>query len=117
MKLIYIAGPYRSADPMQVEQNILNARKLAVKIANDGRFFPVTPHLCTGGFEHASTATDEYFLRGTMDLLRACHAMVLIDGWEKSSGTKDEIKTAVDMGMTIFDSSFKRVLAGDHHET
>ena len=107
--MIYIAGPYRNDDPMQVEQNILNARTAAVMVADRGVYFPVTPHLCTGGFEHVSTASDDFYLAGTLELLKVCQAVLLLDGWELSSGSRVEVCTAINMRIRIFDSRMEPV--------
>jgi len=105
MKLAYIAGPYRDADTIEVEQNILNARRVAVEVAYQD-YFPVTPHMNTAGFEHAlPDVPDSFWLEGTMKMMEFCDIIVLVDGWEKSWGSREEVKHALLDGKKIYELS------------
>lgn len=107
MKLIYIAGPYRhrEGDPT-VEQNILAARRKGLEVVKAGLdMFPIIPHMATANMElDAPEVDDQYFLDGTMQLLRKCDAVLLVspDAPEKSVGTKHEVRQAHILGMSVF---------------
>jgi hypothetical protein len=109
MKLIYVAGPYRSPDGENgVFENIMAARTVATKMAKVAKlanwggetFFPVVPHLNTmfmGGVRE-----DQYWLDGDMELLRRCDGVLLMNGWEKSSGAIAEKAEAERLGLPVF---------------
>lgn len=102
MHLVYIAGPYRGKTSQEVELNIASAKQVAKLVARKG-YMPVTPHLNTQGFEHiAPDLPDEFWLEGTLEIMRRCDYVVLAPGWEFSSGTHKEIQTAKDLHISIF---------------
>lgn len=102
MKLIYLAGPYRAFGTRTVDDNIDTARHEAKYVAMIGVHYPVTPHLNTGHFDGKNT--DEYFLRGTLELMRRCDAVLMLPGWEYSSGAVAEREEAIRLGLTIYES-------------
>ena len=50
------------------------------------------PHANTRFFD--GQLTDAFWLAGTLELLRRCDAVMLVEGWERSSGTLGEIAVA-----------------------
>lgn len=117
MKLIYIAGPYREwQDDMgeisTIAHNIMDAREVAadlVRRLQDKGIFPVTPHLNTAHFERLSGldgVPDEYWLKGTAELLRRCDGVLLTrpDAAKISSGTRAELNIAEEMQKPIYRS-------------
>lgn len=107
MKLVYIAGPYRAGTVDGIRQNIERARNVAHAVVTlpDLGYYPVTPHLLTAFFDGA--APDTFFLDGTMELLRRCDAVLLVSGWQKSTGTALEIAEAKRLGMPVFQSVYE----------
>jgi hypothetical protein len=101
MKVVYIAGPFRASTPWGVECNVRNAEVLALAVAACGAM-PLCPHTMTRHFD--GQLTDEFWLSGTLELLRRCDALVLVDGWERSSGTRAEAEEAKRLGLPIFDA-------------
>ena len=101
MKVAYIAGPYRAENPWEVERNIRRAEELAFRVACQG-VMPLCPHALTRFFD--GTITDVFWLKGTTELLRRCDSVVLTDGWEDSSGVRDEIDVAAELVMPVFES-------------
>jgi len=63
------------------------ARDLGLRVAHAGGY-PVIPHTMTAEFD--KQLTDEFWLDGTMALLKKCDAMVLTNNWEQSSGARAE---------------------------
>ncbi len=103
MLLVYIAGPYRGKTPQEVELNIASAKQIAKLVARKG-YMPVTPHLNTQGFELiAPDLPDEFWLEGTLELMRRCDYVVLAPGWEVSSGTRKEIEIAKSLGIPVYE--------------
>jgi len=100
--LCYICSPYRGANELEVEQNIFEARKLAVKVIEETGWFPVSPVLNTAGF-HKYEGTilpgisSEFWLAGDIVLLNVCHAIAVSDDmrWSKSEGCLKELKEAL----------------------
>ena len=100
--LIYCAGPYRAATRAAIARNIENARQLGIEAARRG-WFPVIPHANTAHMEQdLPHLGDEFWLRGTMEIMARCDAVVLIEGWEKSEGTRAEIARADQMRLPVF---------------
>jgi hypothetical protein len=103
MKLIYVAGPYRGATREEVGMNIAAARKVGQLCARKG-WFPVMPQANTAGFEHlAPEITDEFWLAGTLELMRRCDAVVCAPGWEESKGSIDERAEASLLNLDVYD--------------
>lgn len=101
MKLIYVAGPFRGATPWDVEQNVRRAEERALDVWKAGAA-ALCPHTNTRFFDKAAGCTGELFVEGTLEMLRRCDAMILCAGWEKSSGTKGEIREALRLGIPVF---------------
>lgn len=106
MFLVYIAGPYRGKTMQEVELNIASAKQIAKIVARKG-YMPVTPHLNTQGFEHiAPDLPDEFWLEGTLEILRRCDYVVLAPGWELSSGTRKEIEVAKSLSIPVIENVY-----------
>lgn len=101
MKLIYIAGPYRAPTRWQEEQNVRVAEAIGYKVARLGAY-PVIPHSNTRPY-FADAQPGEFWLDGTLELLRRCDAVLLITGWENSEGARGERHEAQSRGTPVFD--------------
>lgn len=101
MRLIYIAGPYRSATIAGVVANIAAARAEAINVLASGDY-PVVPHLNTGLMDGA--VSDGHFLAGARLLMLQCSEVRALPGWERSIGTCAEIKEALECGMPVHDT-------------
>lgn len=119
MKLVYVAGPYRSDVEGGVKANIAKAQVMGLAIATSGHkwgLFPVIPHMNTAHFEdHAFRVTqmsggfvepvpDKYWLDGTMKLMEQCDAVLLTHPLAglTSKGTRAEIKRAIELGIPVY---------------
>lgn len=99
MRLVYIAGAYRAPTPWGVQKNIIAAAELAAKV-HDAGMFAVCPHLNSAHME--GVASEEHFLVGTMELMKVCHAVILVSNWRTSSGALAEVAEATRIGIPVF---------------
>lgn len=100
VKLLYIAGPYRAPSAWLVEQNIREAEAWAFKVAELGAM-PICPHTNTRGY-FESIGTAEFWLGGTMELMRRCDGVFLLPRWCESSGARTERVEALAQGLPVF---------------
>lgn len=95
--LIYIAGPYRG----DVENNIKKARALAAKCYLKGHNC-ITPHLNSAYMDLDTGLGDEFWLNATMELLKKCDAICMVDGWEESVGSVAEFRYAMQNNIPVY---------------
>jgi hypothetical protein len=96
-KVVYIAGPFRGPDHFAIHRNIVEAEALAWRVwAKLSKWrlgsCALCPHLNTAHFQNS--LPDNVWLEGDLVLISRCDAVVLVEGWEKSSGTMVEYKYA-----------------------
>lgn len=101
MKLVYIAGPFRGSTPLDVRRNVERARDYGLQVAHLGAY-PVIPHTMTCDFD--KQLTDQFWLDGTMALLRRCDGILLIDRWQASIGARLEREEAIRLRLAAFDT-------------
>jgi hypothetical protein len=102
--LIYIAGSYRALSPALIAANIRRAEETALIVASFGAY-PVCPHLNTG-LQFNGIGSDQMYLEGTMELMRRCDAVLLVNGdvtVSSSIGTAAELLEAKRMQKNVFD--------------
>lgn len=102
LPLIYIAGPFRGPTPYAVRKNIEAARDIGLTVAYHGGY-PIIPHTMTGDFD--KQLTDEFWLEGTMEMLRRCDAILLGHRWNLSTGARAERDEAERLKLPIFYSN------------
>lgn len=78
------------------------AEEAALEVAKQG-YMPLCPHTNTRFFD--GLLTPEFWLEGTQELLKRCDAVLVLEGWEQSEGTKEEIELAKELRMPIFYST------------
>jgi len=100
MKLIYIAGPYRAPTTWGIAENIHAARMAGAMVAQLGAY-PVIPHSNTAHMD--GIASDDLWLSGTLELMRRCDGVILIPGWKRSTGSKNEHAEAIRLGLPVFE--------------
>jgi hypothetical protein len=101
MKLIYVAGPYRAPTTWERDRNIQAAREVGATVARLGAY-PVIPHSNTSHMD--GLCDDQFWLDGTLELMRRCDGMLLVVGWNKSSGTRGEMAEAERLHIPTFQS-------------
>jgi len=94
--LIYIAGPYTG----DRDKNIQDARKVSIELWKKGHAV-VCPHLNTAKMEDDGIEYD-VILRGDVDIISRCDAIMMMENWEESSGASLEHKYAEGIGLPIF---------------
>ena len=99
MFVIYVAGPYRAQNAWLVELNIRKAEMMAFQIASLGAV-PLCPHTMTRFFN--GTQTDEFWINATLELLMHSDAIMLLNEWERSEGSRGERDYALKHSMPIF---------------
>ena len=103
MKVIYIAGPYRSKNNKicEVVQNIRNAEKIALKYWKLG-YAVICPHKNTALFD--GYCDDKIWLEGDIEILKRCDIIVMMSNYLKSSGAIAELNFATENNIeVIFD--------------
>ena len=94
MIVVFVSGPYRG----NVEHNIIAARRVAVNLWRQG-YAVICPHLNTANFDAIyPDIKDDVWLTGDLELLKRCDAICMVDGWEKSEGSRVENQKAIEWG-------------------
>ena len=104
IELCYVCTPYRGANELEIERNILEGRALAVKVANETGMLPVSPVL-NSAFFHRYEGKDlpnidpAFWLDGYIVLLTRCDAIAAHGDmrWLRSVGCLEELKIAIDL--------------------
>lgn len=101
--LIYVAGPFSAPTREGVDANIAVAVRAGIQVAEMGGM-PVIPHANTQHPEFERVQSYEFWLAGTLQLLRGCHAVFLIEDWQHSRGATGECSEAQRLGIPTFES-------------
>jgi hypothetical protein len=98
--LVYVAGPYRAPTTEGVVRNIGRARQAGMDLVTVAGVYPVIPHCNTAAFD--GLADDQFFLDATLELLRRCDGVLLLDNWATSAGARGEKAEAERLGIPVF---------------
>lgn len=101
MKVIYIAGRYRSSCEWELETFIRKAEDAAIGLWAKG-WAVICPHKNTAHFGGAMGITDDVWLKGDLEILRRCDAIYLLRNWKESTGARAELKLAKELGLDIY---------------
>lgn len=101
MRVIYLAGPYRSATEYGVHQNIQAAEKLSLEVWRLGAvcICPVKNTAYFGG-----ALPDSVWLDGALELVKRSDALLLTPEWKESEGACCEKALAESKGIPVFES-------------
>jgi hypothetical protein len=91
--LVYVAGRFSAPTRAGVEENIRRAVELGIEVAKLGAF-PVIPHSNTAHPDFETVQPYQFWIAGTLALLRACDVCIMVPGWEASSGATGEREEA-----------------------
>lgn len=101
MKVVYLAGKYRSGTEYGVHCNIRAAESFAIEIWKLG-VACICPHKNTAYLGGA--VDDQVFLDGDFELIKRSDAIFMMQGWEDSEGASAELEFALVQGKRLFDS-------------
>lgn len=105
--VVYVAGPYRGPNRAAIELNIQAAKHVGKLCCVKG-WSPLIPHANTAHLDEMLPGTpDEFWLESTLELMRRCDAVVLVPGWENSTGTQGEIAEAAARGIPVYRSLYQ----------
>jgi hypothetical protein len=109
MKVVYVAGRFRGKTAWHVAENVRAAEQVGYHVAAAGAM-PLIPHANTAHFD--GTMTAEFWLEGTMELLRRCDAVMMVPGWLDSKGALAERAEAQRIGLPVFSAGDYDALKG-----
>lgn len=101
LKLVYIAGKFSAPTRSGVEDNIMAAVMVGLAVAKLGGM-PVIPHANTAHPEFEKVQEYPFWIEGTTELLRRCDAVMLVDGWTESKGSRGEVDIARQLRLPVF---------------
>ena len=97
--LIYIAGPFTAPTPWAIAENVREAERWGLLVAEHGGM-PVIPHANTALFHGQLDA--EFWYEGTLALMRACDGVFLMPRWLESRGARIEAEEATMRCIPVF---------------
>jgi hypothetical protein len=102
MKLIYISGKFSDEDRIHgTEKNIVIASECALACWRKG-WAVICPHKNTKDYQHVKDLHYETWINGVIEMLRRCDAILMLPGWEDSTGATIEHDIATSKGISIF---------------
>lgn len=110
MRIAYVSGPYRADDIEGVQDNIYEARKIAVELWKMG-FAVICPHTNTANFpdsgvEFNHKERDIQYIKGDLEFLSRFHGgkdiIVMSPRWIDSEGARKELSHAINLGISAY---------------
>lgn len=98
MKMLYIAGKYRSNSIDGVKENIRVARQYAEKYWKLG-YAVICPHTNSGTMEFG--VPEHLLMQGDLEFIKRCDVIVMLPGWTESAGSRAEHELAVQRKLKI----------------
>ena len=112
-KLAYLATPYSDNNPEIMEERFLKVNKVASILISNGEiiFSPIShthPIELAGNLPGTWQFWDEF----DRTYLERCYRLyvLMIDGWEKSTGVNAEIKIAKELGLEIIYINYEEIV-------
>ena len=100
MKVIYISGAYRADSENGVFENIIHARREAVKLWQQN-WAVICPHT-NSIFMGSRLGGDEKFIDGDLEILRRCDAIYMLRGFRQSTGAMLEYRLAQELKLEVY---------------
>jgi len=106
IKLVYVAAPYRAKTREAVAQNVAAARHVGSIVMRLG-MLPVMPTVNTAflDYDFPGVTDDQFWIDGTLELMRRCDMVVMVDGWQYSTGATGELEEAKRLGIPVYMST------------
>jgi dienelactone hydrolase len=101
--IAYICGSYSAPTINEIAENIYKARAVARKYWKQG-YAVICPHTNSAFMDGDNID----FYAGDLEILSKCDAIVMMNGWEKSQGSKRELEFAKEHNLTIFYDDAKK---------
>lgn len=105
--VVYIAGKFRGPEFNDVQRYIDVASWFRAPIAKL-KCFPVCVHIGEGLAMHDLNQENngQWWIESTLEVLRRCDAVVVVPGWQTSSGTFGEVQEALRLGKPVFQANW-----------
>lgn len=104
---VYVAGPMtpRGEGNHAIEflTNLRKGIEVCLTLIEHG-FAPFSPFLDFLYWIAGGQLTEEQVKKISATFLRVCDCVLLLDGWEQSSGCRNELKIASEVGLPAFDT-------------
>ncbi len=101
---VYVAGAYSADNPLKLFENMRIGMRVGTQLLQAG-FAPFVPwldyHLWLM-LRDEETLTIQDFYAYSLAWLEVSDILLVVPGWENSTGTKGEIKKAEEMGIKIY---------------
>ena len=94
----FISGAYRGGSISEVELNVSRARCVIEDVLKAG-WVPQCPNVYWHSF--ADLQGYDFWLEAALAILKTCDVLILVPGWETSSGARREVELAKEMGIPI----------------
>lgn len=94
---VFISGAY-SGTPEEIKLNISKAQWVSEIVVKEG-WVPICPNIFWNFLEGCQDY--DFWLEASLGLIETCRAVVLVEGWEKSSGVAKEIARARELGIPV----------------
>jgi hypothetical protein len=98
MKMLYIAGKYRSNSIDGVKENVRVARRYAEKYWKLG-YAVICPHTNSGTMEY--DVSEQLLMDGDLEFIKRCDVIVMLPGWIESAGSRAEHELAIQCKLQI----------------
>ena len=99
--VVCISGKYDGKTQEIIKQNIEVARMVAVELWKMG-YAVVCPHLNTGGMDNEGVPY-KMLVKGYIEILTRCDAIILLPGWKDSKGAVAERQAAIENCVSIYE--------------
>ena len=100
MKILYVAGKYRSSEGMRgVWENIEIAGSVAVQLWRMG-FAVICPHKNTAFFDGVDDA--KMFITGDLEMIKRCDGVVTCPNWKNSEGAREEVHFSKSRAIPVY---------------
>lgn len=97
-KVIYVAGPYSTGCPDELQENVFAARRAGAQLMAKGHT-PIVPHT---NFDYAGQEQWRSIMDCCLDLIHRVDAVFMLPGWERSLGARAERYAAYATGRTVY---------------
>lgn len=98
MKVVYVIGPYSAPTPEQVRVNVALAADAGEELFQRG-YAPIVTHSLTMGWDDYPHAD---IMELCLALLSKCDCVCVLDGWETSLGSRQEIRLAKALKIPVY---------------